>query len=373
MYVRMKKRTIPYGHQHIDIRDVRAVERTLRSEWLTQGPEVSAFEEALAKKVGAKYAVAVTNGTAALHIAYLAAGIKKGDEVITSPNTFVATTNMLLAIGAKPVFCDIRSDTSNIDERCIEALITKKTRAIVPVHFAGNPPELKKIYAIAKKHGLIVIEDGAQALGASYGKKMVGASGAAMVTMSFHPVKSITTGEGGAVLTDDESYYRHLLRLRSHGIVKDANGFNVMTELAYNYRMPDINAALGRSQLAKLDGFIASRHRIVTWYERALRDIEGIVLPAATKGARSAWHLYVIRVRDPKDRMPLYEHLKKSGIGVNFHYPAVYRHPYYRKNGYAKTALAPPHQLLHISSRMSFLPHFPMKEPKMKIPKQFPE
>ncbi len=329
---------IPYGHQNINTRDISAVVHTLHSEWLTQGPKVKEFEDALVKATGAKYAVVVSNGTTALHLAYLAAGLKKGDEVITSPNTFVATTNMLLAVGAKPVFCDIREDTYNIDEAKIEKLITRKTRAIVPVHFAGNPPEMKKIYALAKKYKLLVIEDGAQALGASYGKDMIGAKGD-MVTFSFHPVKSITTGEGGAVLTNNKIFYEKLLLLRSHGIEKDANGFNIQTLLGYNYRLPDMNAALGASQILRLKEFIAKRHRVVAWYEKALMGIPEIVLPKETKGGKSAWHLYMIRTRSPKDRLPLYNFLKQHNIGVNFHYPAVYSHPYYRKHGYKKTRL----------------------------------
>ena len=329
---------IPYGHQNINSKDIKAVTLTLQSDWLTQGPKVREFENVLAKATGAAYAVAVSNGTAALHLAYLAAGLKKGDEAITSPNTFVATTNMLLAVGAKPVFCDIRRDTYNMDESKIEKLINKKTRAIVPVHFAGNPPEMEKIYALAKKHKLLVIEDGAQALGASYGKDKIGARGD-MVTFSFHPVKSITTGEGGAVLTNNKEFYERLMHLRSHGITKDAKGFNVMTELGYNYRLPDINASLGVSQITRLKEFIAKRNRVVAWYEKALAGIPEIVLPKETKGARSAWHLYMIRTRSPKDRLPLYNFLKQHNIGVNFHYPAVYSHPYYRKHGYKKTSL----------------------------------
>ena len=331
---------IPYGHQHIDTRDVESVRAVLRSDWLTQGPKVREFESALAKATGAKYAVLVTNGTAALHLAYLAAGIKGGDEVITTPNTWVATTNMLLAVGAIPVFCDIRPDTYNIDETKIEALITKRTRAIVPVHFAGNPCAMGKIYALAKKYKLLVIEDGAQALGASYGKKMIGGSGADMVTFSFHPVKSITTGEGGAILTNNKKFYERLTLLRSHGTTKDKNGFHSMTEFGYNYRMPDINATLGLSQIGRLDEFIAKRKKIVGWYREVLSDISGIILPEVTEGAQSAHHLYVIRVRSAKDRMPLYHYLQKHDIGTMFHYTPVYSHPYYRKHGYAKVHLS---------------------------------
>lgn len=330
---------IPYGHQSINKDDINAVVETLHHPWLTMGPKVTAFENALAKATGAKYAVLVTNGTAALHLAYLVAGIGKGDEVITTTNTFVATTNMLLAVGAKPVFCDIRQDTYNIDESKIEALITKKTKAIVPVHFAGNPCVMNKIYAIARKHKLLVIEDGAQALGASYGKKKIGGSGGGMTTFSFHPVKSITTGEGGAVVTNNKRYYEHLLHLRSHGVTKDKNGFHVMTELGYNYRLSDINAALGVSQITRLEEFIRKRKKVVEWYREALQDVTGIILPEETKGGESAHHLYVIRTRSVKDRLPLYHYLQKHDIGTMFHYTPVYSHPYYRAHGYAKIHL----------------------------------
>lgn len=330
---------IPYGRQNINSRDIDAVVETLHHPWLTQGPKVSAFEAALAKATGAKYAVLVTNGTSALHLAYLALGIGKGDEVITTPNTFVATTNMLLAVGAKPIFCDIRRDTYNIDETKIEALITKKTKAIVPVHFAGNPCVMNKIYAIAKKHKLLVIEDGAQALGASWGKKKIGGSGAAMVTFSFHPVKSITTGEGGAIVTNNKKYYEHMVFLRSHGVTKDKNGFHVMTELGYNYRLSDINAALGVSQIARLEEFVEKRRKVVEWYREALRDISGIILPQETTGGKSAHHLYVIRTRSVKDRLPLYHYLQKHNVGTMFHYTPVYTHPYYRSHGYSKIQL----------------------------------
>lgn len=312
----------------------------MKSDWLTQGPKVSEFEKALAKYCGAKYAVACSSGTAALHLAYLAADLKSGDEVIISPNTFVATANMLLVVGAKPVFCDIRLDTYNFDETKIEALINSKTRAIVPVHFAGQPCDMGAIIKIAKKHNLLVIEDAAHALGAQCGKEKVGSLGSDMTIFSFHPVKNITTGEGGAVLTDNEKFYKKMLSLRSHGIHKDEEGKNVMTELGYNYRLTDIQAALGASQLEKLDEFIAARRRVVGWYRRELGDLADIILPQEASGNRSGWHLFVIRVKDAKKRDALAVYLKKNGIGVNFHYPAVYSHPYYRKNGYGRLKLA---------------------------------
>lgn len=330
---------IPYGKQTITNQDIQAVADAVASPFLTQGPKILEFEKSLVKITGAKYAVAVSNGTAALHLAYLAAGLKKGDEVITTPNTFVATTNMLLAVGAKPVFVDIRKDTSNIDELLIEKAITKKTKAIVPVHFAGVPCEMSTILKLAKKHKLLVIEDACHALGAKYKDKKIGSVGG-MTIFSFHPVKSITTGEGGAVVTNNKKFYERIMRLRSHGLYKDKNGFNVMTEMGYNYRLTDMQCALGVSQLTRLSSFVDSRNERVRWYEEELKSNQNIILPSAPKNILSAWHIFVIRVKDPKDRLSLYNFLKNAGIGVNFHYPPVYSHPFYRKNGYKKTALS---------------------------------
>jgi len=331
---------ISYGHQNIDQSDIGEVIKVLKSDWLTQGPKVLEFEKALADYCGAKYAVAVCNGTAALHLAYLAAGLKSGDEVITSPNTFVATTNMLMALGVKPVFCDIRLDTYNIDESKIEKLITKKTKAIVPVHFAGQPCAMDEIYRIARKHRLLVIEDACHALGAEYkGKKIGDCQYSDMAVFSFHPVKSITTGEGGVILTNNKKYYEKLTSLRNHGIHKDKKGKNVMMELGYNYRMTDIQAVLGISQLKKLAGFIKTRRQIVKWYEQELGKNVDIILPEEIKNNYSAWHIYVIRVKRSNDRDRLAAYLKNNGIGVNFHYPAVYGQPYYRENGFKKVKL----------------------------------
>jgi UDP-4-amino-4,6-dideoxy-N-acetyl-beta-L-altrosamine transaminase len=331
---------IPYGHQKIEQDDIDEVIKVLKSDWLTQGPKVIAFEKALADYCGAKYAVVCTNGTSALHLAYLAADFSDRDEVITTPNTFVATSNMLLAVGAKPVFCDIRLDTYNIDEKKIEELITSKTKAIVPVHFAGQPCEMEKIKKIAGKNNLLVIEDACHALGAKYKNSKIGSCKYSdMTVFSFHPVKPITTGEGGAVLTNNEKYYKKLLLLRSHGIKKDKQGRNAMTELGYNYRMTDIQAALGISQLKKVDNFIKKRRQIVKQYEEELKGVNGIVLPKELSNNYSGWHIYVIRIKDFKKRDELAVYLKKNGIGVNFHYPAVYSHPYYIENGYKNIKL----------------------------------
>ncbi len=330
---------IPYGRQKIDADDIRSVINVLKSDWLTQGPLVKKFEDALAKYCGAKFAVAVSNGTAALHLAYLAAGIGTGDEIITSPNTFPATTNMLLTIGARPVFCDIRLDNYNVDESKLESLITDKTKAIVPVHFAGHPCEMDNILKLAKKHNILVIEDACHALGATYKDRKIGNIGD-MTIFSFHPVKSITTGEGGAILTNNKNFYEKLLSLRSHGIIKDKKGFNVMTELGHNYRITDIQAALGLSQLKKLDGFIKKRDKVMDIYYKELKGLKDIVLPKITRNIVSASHILVIRVKDQAKRLKLMEFLKSKGIGINFHYPAVYSHPYYRQNGYKELSLA---------------------------------
>lgn len=333
-----KIRFIPYGRQVIDNDDIVAVVRVLRSDYLTQGPAVRQFEESLAEYCNAKYAVAVSNGTAALHLAYLAAGLDKGDEVITTPNTFAATSNMLLAVGAKPVFCDIRLDNYNLDEAKIEKLITPKTKAIVPVHFGGHPCDMDKILSIAKKHHLLVIEDACHALGASFKNKRVGGIGD-MSVFSFHPVKSITTGEGGAILTNNPDFYKKLVHLRTHGITKDANGFNVMTTLGYNYRITDIQTALGISQLKKLNKFVKARQKAFNTYKTELANIKEILTPSINPDVVSSNHLFVIRTKDPMKRDSLANFLKQNGIGVNFHYPAVYSHPYYRKNGYSNIAL----------------------------------
>lgn len=329
---------IPYGHQSLNNEDFSEVLKILKSDWLTQGPKAVEFEKALAKYCNAKYSVVTSSGTAALHLAYLAAELKKGDEIITTPNTFVATTNMLLAIGAKPVFCDIRLDTYNIDESKIEKLITSKTKAIVPVHFAGHPCEMDKILKLAKKHKLLVIEDASHALGAKYKNKRVG-SLSDMSIFSFHPVKPITTGEGGAILTNNKNFYKKLLLLRNHGMQKDKNGFNITTELGYNYRMTDMQATLGVSQLKKLSSFIKKRNQITKWYERELKNVKEINIPKQTGNITHGWHIYVIRTKNSNARMKLANHLKKKGVGVNFHYPAVYSHPYYQKNGYKKIKL----------------------------------
>lgn len=333
---------IPYGRQAIDDDDIQEVVKVLKSDFLTTGPRVLEFERRVADYVGTKYAVAVNSGTAALHIACLAANIGEGDEVITSPITFAASANCVLYCGAKPIFADIDRDTYNIAPEEVEKMLTPAVKAIIPVDFSGQPCDLDAIMELAHKHKLVVIEDAAHALGASYKGRRVGAI-ADMTCFSFHPVKPITTGEGGMVVTDDEELYKRLLLFRSHGITRDetlmsevqGDWYYQQLELGYNYRITDISCALGISQMNKLDGFIERRRKLAERYDEAFCDVEGITIPYQSEGCESGWHLYVIRVAADK-RKSVFDGLRQSGIGVNVHYLPVYRHPYYQKNGYDK-------------------------------------
>lgn len=332
---------IPYGRQSIDEADIQAVVDVLRSDYLTTGPKVAEFERKVADYVGAKYAVAVCNGTAALHIACLAAGIGSGDEVITTPITFAASANCVLYCGVDPVFADIDPLTYNIDPKEVERCITSRTKAIIPVHYTGQPCDMEAITAIAKKHNLTVIEDAAHALGAVYNGRKIG-SISDMTCFSFHPVKPVTTGEGGMVVTQDEALYRRLLLFRSHGITRDED---LLTEnqgpwyyqqqlLGYNYRITDISCALGISQMDKLDGFLEKRRSIAKRYNEAFAEVDGIRTPVQMELCESGWHLYMIQVLN-RDRREVFEALRAAGIGVNVHYIPVYRHPYYQEHGYA--------------------------------------
>jgi len=331
---------IPYATQWIEEDDIEAVITALKSANLTQGPLVEEFERKVAEYCGAKYAVAVNSGTSALHIACLVAGIKAGDEVITSPITFVASANCALYCGGRPVFADIRSDTVNIDSREIEKKITPRTKAIIPVHFAGNPCDLEDIHSIAQKNKLMVIEDAAHALGAEYkGSKIGSCKYSDMTTLSFHAVKHITTGEGGMVLTNSEELYEKLKLFRSHGITRDERylqkndgiWYYEMHGLGYNYRLTDIQCALGISQLKKLDAFLSKRRKIAELYDRAFSGMRGIKLIPESKNTRSAMHLYVIQV---DDRPRIFQSLREKGIIVNVHYIPVYKQPHYQKLGY---------------------------------------
>ncbi len=331
---------IPYGRQAIDESDIQAVVNVLKSDFLTTGPAVEQFEQDVADYVGARYAVAVSNGTAALHAACFAAGIGESDEVITSPITFAASANCALYCGARPVFADIKKDTYNIDPQDIEKKITDRTKAIVAVHFTGQPCEMDAIHNIADRHHLTVIEDAAHALGAEYKKRRIGGL-SDLTTFSFHPVKHITTGEGGMILTNDEKLYKKLVLFRSHGITRNPQ---MMTKteggwyyqqlcLGYNYRITDFQCALGSSQFKKINSFISRRKELAARYDEAFRDCENIVVPYQHEGCDNSWHLYVIQVKNV-ERKQVYDFLQAAGIGVNVHYIPVYRHPYYQENGY---------------------------------------
>ncbi|WP_288581343.1 MULTISPECIES: UDP-4-amino-4,6-dideoxy-N-acetyl-beta-L-altrosamine transaminase [Lysinibacillus] len=331
---------ISYGRQSIDDEDIQVVIDTLRSPFLTQGPKVAEFEQAVANYVGAKYAVAFCNGTAALHGACYAANIGEDDEVITSPITFAASANCVRYVGGKVVFADIDAVTYNIDPKQIRANINEKTKAIIPVDFTGQPADMDEIMAIANEHNLIVIEDGAHSLGADYKGRKVGTQ-AHMTMFSFHPVKPITTAEGGIIVTNNEDYYNKLLKFRSHGIEQTpfANEqgawYYEMTELGYNYRMTDLQAALGLSQMAKLDTFIERRREIASLYTSALKNVEGIITPTQLDGTNSGWHLYMIQL-EYANRKQVFEKMRAENIGVHVHYIPVYWHPYYTQFGYEK-------------------------------------
>ncbi|OPY58792.1 MAG: UDP-4-amino-4,6-dideoxy-N-acetyl-beta-L-altrosamine transaminase [Pelotomaculum sp. PtaU1.Bin035] len=335
---------LPYGKQTLGEDDIQAVLEVLRSDWLTTGPKVKEFEESLAQRTGARYAVVLNSGTAALHAAYFAAGVEPGDEVITSPITFAATANTALFLEAKPVFADVRRDTVNIDPEELERHITPRTKVLAPVDFAGHPADLNDVMDIARRNNLVVVEDAAHSLGATYHGRSIG-SLADLTTFSFHPVKHITTGEGGAVVTNNKDYYEKLLAFRSHGIIREkeklieyhGSWYHEMHYLGYNYRITDIQCALGISQLKKLDSFLEKRQALVDFYNRELSGLEKIELPVTLGGASPAWHLYVIRLKgDRPQRRELYEALHQAGIGVQVHYLPVYWHPHYQELGYKK-------------------------------------
>lgn len=335
---------LPYGQQWLDEEDISAVVAVLRGDFITQGPAIQEFEAKVANYVGAKYAVAFANGTAALHGACFAAGIGQGDEVITTPITFLASSNCILYQGGTPVFADIDMDTYNLDPNQVEMLITKKTKAIIAVDFSGQPVEIDRLNMIAKDHGLVLIEDAAHSLGASYQEVKVG-SWADMTMFSFHPVKHVTTGEGGVIVTNNENYYHQLQLFRNHGLTRNPNEmlnnegpwYYEMHSLGYNYRMTDLQAALGASQMNKLDSFVKRRREIAEQYNKELAGIEGLVLPFQHKDSNSSWHIYVTRwIPEVLNgtRKEFFEALRKLNIGVNVHYIPVYLQPYYQKLGY---------------------------------------
>jgi perosamine synthetase len=330
---------LPYGRQSIGDDDIQAVVDVLRSDWLTTGPKVGEFEEAFAARVGARYAVSFSSGTAALHGAAFAAGIKPGDEAITTPLTFAATANCVLYQGATPVFADVSADTLNLDPEKVAARISPRTRAILPVNYAGHPADLDAILELAARDGLVVIEDACHALGAEYRGRSAG-SIADMTVFSFHPVKHVATGEGGMVTTGRADCAEALRRFRNHGISSDARQRQAegqwryeMVLLGFNYRLTDIACALGLSQLKKLEANLLRRREIAARYAAAFRDLSGVMPPAVRDGVNPAWHLYPIRLNLEKlsaNRAQVFRALRAENIGVNVHYIPVHCHPYYR-------------------------------------------
>lgn len=342
---------LPYGRQTIGDEDIAAITNVLSSDWLTTGPKVAAFEQQFAKTVHAKEAVAVSNGTAALHAAMFALRIMPGDEVIVPAITFAASANCVVYQGGKPVFCDVDPDTLLIDPAKIPDLLTPKTKAIIAVDYAGQPCDYDRITKIADEHGLAIVDDACHALGGSYRKKAVGSLGL-LNTFSFHPVKHITTGEGGMITTDDPDLAARMRLFRNHGITTDhrqreeqGSWVYEMVDLGFNYRLTDFQCALGMSQLERLPGWIARRQEIARQYDAAFDRIVGVSPLVVRPEVTHAYHLYVIRL-DPvilkkQDRAFVFRALRAEGLGVNVHYIPVHLHPFYRQRFGTHAGLCP--------------------------------
>lgn len=327
---------IPYGKQSIDQSDIDAVTEVLQSDFITTGPKISEFEKAVCDFTGAKFAVAVSSGTAALHCAMFAAGIKGGDEVIVTPMTFAASSNAILYCGGTPVFADVLPGSLLLDPAEVINKITKKTKAVVAVDYAGQPCDYDALRGICSEHGLVLISDACHSLGGAHKGEKVGTL-ADMTVLSFHPVKHITTGEGGMILTDNADFAGRMKMFRGHGISTDyrqreekGSWFYEMVELGYNYRITDFQCALGISQLKKLSNWIIRRQEIAHIYDEAFTGNHSIVPIAKSPEVSHAYHLYVVRI-EKGDRNSIFTGLRNSGIGVNVHYIPVHLHPYYRK------------------------------------------
>lgn len=364
----VRKEKLYYGRQWIDEDDVKAVAEALTDDLITCGPRVAALEKKLCEVTGAKYAVAVSNGTAALHCACIAAGIGAGDEVITSPITFAASANCAVYVGATPVFADIDPETYNIDPDSIEAHITDKTKAVVAVAYTGQSVEYDRIQKICDKHGLILITDAAHAIGTKYNGQPVGSIGD-MTCFSFHPVKTVTSGEGGAITTNDPELYKKLRLASQHGIVRnpddlvhesDGIWYYEMQELGFNYRLTDIQAALLISQLDKLQKFSDRRKEIVNKYNEAFKDVPEIIVQKEIPESDTTRHLYVIQLDLDKlkcTRREFFDALSAENVQPQVHYVPVYYFPFYEKKGYKK-GLCPEAEKLY--NRMMSIPLYPL-------------
>ena len=334
----VRERMLPYGRPEVDEADIQAVVDVLRGDWLTNGPTVLRFEETFAEVVGARFAVAVSSGTAALHGAAWAAGIGPGDEVITSPLTFLASANCILYCGGRPVFADVDSGTLNLDPAAVEAALTPRTKAILPIHFAGLPCDMAAIHAIARARNLVVIEDAAHALGAEIAGRRIGGL-SPLTTFSFHPVKHITTGEGGMVTGNEPALADRLRRFRNHGIDREVRQRQAMwrqdmVAFGFNYRLSDIHSALGLSQLRRLDARLQRREEIAGRYHQAFAALPEVTAAPTRPGMRHAWHMYPLRLsleRLRQDRETIFQALRAENIGVSVHYRPVHLHPYYRE------------------------------------------
>ena len=339
------EKKIGYGHQYIDDADIQSVVDVLKSDFLTCGPKIDEAEAKLCEVTGAKHAVLIANGTAALHATIYAAGIEKDDEVITTPITFAASANCALYYGGRPVFADINPETYNIDPLDIERKITDKTKAVVAVDFTGQAVEIERIREICDRHNLVFIEDAAHSLGTKYNGKPVG-SLADMTEFSFHPVKTCTAGEGGAITTNDNELYKKLILFRTHGITRvpdwmdkpsEGGWYYQQIELGYNYRMTDIQAALLSSQLDKLGKFAARRKELVKRYDEVFNTMPEITVQKNIPESDTVRHLYIIQLNTEMlkcSRREVYDALQAEGVGVNVHYIPVYSFPYYQKLGY---------------------------------------